>query len=49
MVSLDDKAFLLTFIRNSFVTGDDTGVCELLCPRERITTDELDMIVSGNQ
>lgn len=28
MALFDDKRFLLSHIRHSFITGDDTGVCE---------------------
>lgn len=30
MAMMDDKAFLITHIRNSFITSDDTGMCELI-------------------
>ena len=27
---MDDAAFLVSHIRNSFITSDDTGMCELI-------------------
>ena len=30
MAMMDDKLFLITHIRNSFITSDDTGMCELI-------------------
>jgi len=34
MAMLDDRAFLVTHIRNSFITSDDTGMCELILENE---------------
>ncbi len=30
MAMMDDPAFLVSHIRNSFITSDDTGMCELI-------------------
>ena len=30
MAMMDDAAFLVSHIRNSFITSDDTGMCELI-------------------
>lgn len=34
MALFDDKRFLLSHIRHSFITGDDTGVCEMVMLHE---------------
>jgi hypothetical protein len=34
MALYDDKRFLLSHIRHSFITGDDTGVCEMVMLHE---------------
>ena len=36
MAMMDDPAFLISHIRNSFITSDETGMCELV-----IETDDL--------
>ncbi len=30
MAMMDDAAFLVSHIRNSFITSDDTGMCEMI-------------------
>lgn len=30
MAMLDDRSFLVAHIRNSFITSDDTGMCEMI-------------------
>jgi len=30
MAMMDNKAFLISHIRNSFITSDDTGMCEMI-------------------
>ena len=30
MAMMDNASFLLAHIRNSFITSDDTGMCELI-------------------
>ena len=30
MAMMNDAAFLVSHIRNSFITSDDTGMCELI-------------------
>ncbi len=30
MAMMDDRAFLVSHIRNSFITSDDTGMCDLI-------------------
>jgi hypothetical protein len=37
MAMMDDANFLLAHIRNSFITSDDTGMCEII-----IENDETD-------
>lgn len=37
MAMMDNAGFLLAHIRNSFITSDDTGMCELI-----IENDETD-------
>lgn len=37
MAMMDDAGFLITHIRNCFITSDDTGMCEIV-----LETDEND-------
>ena len=30
MAMMDNKVFLVSHIRNSFITSDDTGMCEMI-------------------
>lgn len=30
MAMMDNKAFLISHVRNSFITSDDTGMCEMI-------------------
>lgn len=30
MAMMDNKEFLISHIRNSFITSDDTGMCEMI-------------------
>ena len=36
MAMLDDRSFLSLHIRNSFITSDDTGMCELIIDAEEV-------------
>jgi len=34
MAMMDDAGFLINHIRNSFITSDDTGMCEIVLETE---------------
>ena len=45
MAMFDDRDFLIRFIRNSFITSDETGMCELIldtddCPIKKHPDEE---------
>ena len=35
MAMMDNAAFLINHIRNSFITSDDTGMCEVILEAEQ--------------
>lgn len=50
MVSLDDKCYLINYVRNCFVTGDDTAFCELLLEGvDDVTNNEFVNILNGDK
>ena len=40
MAMMDDPVFLISHIRNSFITSDDTGMCEIIIENDEYEKDK---------